>query len=170
MGSSRATNGGAHWAAASAGSSPAASGCRSTRSLATPAAVYVQPRPQSSPAPVAIGILFKSINGGANWSQLDLGTGGIVRVTALAADPTNPRVLYAGLRETGQPFATGVLRSGDAGATWIARESAGCRGRSADFTIQPGRRRAPSTRRSREPASSATTAAGAHWRKVSRWT
>jgi photosystem II stability/assembly factor-like uncharacterized protein len=111
----KTTDGGALWAAASAGSSPAANGVVDTL-VATPSAIYagVSESLSSGPAPG----LFKSVNGGVNWSPLDLGRDNTVRVTALAADPTNPRVLYAGIRETGHPFATGVLRSGDAGATW----------------------------------------------------
>jgi photosystem II stability/assembly factor-like uncharacterized protein len=68
----------------------------------------------TSPAAV-----YKSVNGGDTWRRLSaLGAPGHVkmsfdtRVTRLAADPANPRVLYAGLE------VDGVLRSLDGGESW----------------------------------------------------
>jgi photosystem II stability/assembly factor-like uncharacterized protein len=67
-------------------------------------------------APAAV---YKSVDGGDTWRRLSaLSAPGHVkmsfdtRVTRLAADPSNPRELYAGLE------VDGVLRSTDGGETW----------------------------------------------------
>jgi len=65
----------------------------------------------------ASGGVWKTTNDGASWSaltdqQCSLATG------AIAIDPVNPRIVYAG---TGEPRVTsgcGLLRSTDDGATW----------------------------------------------------
>lgn len=70
------------------------------------------------------GGVWKSTNGGANWSQLtDLILPNIA-IGSLAMDPTNPQVLYAG---TGEGFynadairGAGIYKSTDGGATWSA--------------------------------------------------
>ena len=62
--------------------------------------------------------IYKSENGGDTWRKLGLRTPGHVkmsfdcRVTRMAADPSQPRELYAGLE------VDGVLRSRDGGETW----------------------------------------------------
>ncbi len=74
--------------------------------------------------------LYKSTDGGANWSFIhngsvdksactgdltEFGNGGICSprgVRALALDPTDPNIVYAG------SYARGVWRSPDGGATW----------------------------------------------------
>jgi photosystem II stability/assembly factor-like uncharacterized protein len=67
----------------------------------------------TSPAAV-----YKSDNGGDTWRKLGLRSPGHVkmsfdcRVTRLAADPSHPQELYAGLE------VDGVLRSRDGGETW----------------------------------------------------
>ena len=158
----KTTDGGAHWAAASAGSSPAANGVVDAL-VVTPSAIYAGV--SESFLPGLTPGLFKSINGGVNWSPLDLGRDNIVRVTALAADPTNPRVLYAGIRESGPSFATGVLRSGDAGATW-SLSVRGLPGTVQDFAIHPV---APRTVYAAvEGAGVFRNDGGGLWRKVSR--
>jgi hypothetical protein len=63
--------------------------------------------------------LFKSIDGGANWS-----TTGLTKtlVNAVAIDPSNPETLYAGTvgyEEANQTFR-GLLKSNDGGASWFA--------------------------------------------------
>src|SRR5207245_7770423 len=52
--------------------------------------------------------VFKSIDGGANWSTV-LGN---VSVSALAVDPQAPSVVYAGTA------GSGVFKSADRGASW----------------------------------------------------
>jgi photosystem II stability/assembly factor-like uncharacterized protein len=128
----KTTDGGAHWAAASAGSSLVANGVVDTL-VVTPSAIYAGV--SESFLPGLTPGLFKSTNGGVNWSRLDLGRDGVV-VTALAADPTNPRVLYAGIKEIGPVPGFGVLRSGDAGATW-SFSVRGLPGRVQDLAIHP---------------------------------
>ena len=58
-------------------------------------------------------------------------------VTALAADPSNPRVLYAGIKEIGPLFEIGVLRSGNAGATWSFSARGLPKGTVQDLAIHP---------------------------------
>jgi photosystem II stability/assembly factor-like uncharacterized protein len=159
----KTTDGGAHWAAASAGSSPAANGVVDAL-VVTPPAIYAGV--SSSFLPGTAPGLFKSTNGGVNWSQLDLGRDSMVRVTALAADPTNPRVLYAGIREASPPFATGVLRSGDAGETW-SLSVRGLPGEVQDFAIHPA---APRTVYAAVEGAGVfrNDGGGGLWRKVSR--
>ena len=62
--------------------------------------------------------LFRSSNEGADWEEIDEG---LARcdVRALAIDPSNPLVLYAGQGEDGPRFVCGdVYRSVDGGAHW----------------------------------------------------
>jgi photosystem II stability/assembly factor-like uncharacterized protein len=55
--------------------------------------------------------VFKSTDGGATWSGTSLGS----TVWALAIDPQNPNILYAG---TESFYGGGVFKSTDGGATW----------------------------------------------------
>ena len=64
------------------------------------------------------GAIYKSTNGGANWTKLTNGlpTGDVGRI-GIALSPQNPDVVYAIIaaeRRTG-----GFFRSADAGATWV---------------------------------------------------
>jgi len=66
----------------------------------------------------AAGGLFRSVNTGASFAPVTLGSGGgTVAVTALAADPNNQSVFYAAVNST---VATdrGVYFSSSAGASW----------------------------------------------------
>jgi len=58
-------------------------------------------------------VLFKSTDGGANWSEMDSGLSG--SVSALAADARNPGTVYAG---SSGPH--GVFKTSNGGATWTA--------------------------------------------------
>jgi hypothetical protein len=55
--------------------------------------------------------LFKTTDGGASWDTLN-GLGVDTTLKALAVDPCNPNIVYAGK-------GNGVFRSSDAGNTWI---------------------------------------------------
>jgi hypothetical protein len=59
------------------------------------------------------GGVFKSTNGGANWSAVNTGLPTYTSVHALAIDPATPTTLYAGT-------SGGVLKSTDGGGTWSA--------------------------------------------------
>jgi photosystem II stability/assembly factor-like uncharacterized protein len=63
--------------------------------------------------------LFKSVDGGMNWSATGLKDD---RVAAVAIDPVNPNTLYAGTLDHGQASANprGVFKSTDSGASWFA--------------------------------------------------
>src|SRR5260370_17878119 len=66
----------------------------------------------------AAGGLFRSVNTGASFAPVTLGSGGgTVAVTALAADPTNQSVFYAAVNSAvpGDPL---VYFSNSAGASW----------------------------------------------------
>jgi Peptidase family C25 len=73
-----------------------------------------------NPATIYLGTadgLFKSSDGGGNWS--DSGQGLYYRnVNALAIDPSNPNILYAGLN--GSSSAPSLFRSIDGGTNWTA--------------------------------------------------
>src|SRR2546425_10038928 len=58
------------------------------------------------------GGLFKSTDGGANWSATGLTN---IYVSALAIDPVTPTTLYAGTS-----YGPGVFKSTDGGASWNA--------------------------------------------------
>src|SRR2546426_830419 len=61
--------------------------------------------------------VFKSTDGGGNWSAVNTGLTtpcGAIWVNALAIDPQTPATLYAGT------YSSGVFKSTDAGVTWGA--------------------------------------------------
>jgi photosystem II stability/assembly factor-like uncharacterized protein len=100
----KTTNGGASWKAVSSG----LTGFHHAEILAidsqSPSTIYAR----------AVGaggsLLFKTTNGGANWTGVNSGLPN--NVTALAIDPQNSSMVYAG---TG----SGVFRSTDGGTNWI---------------------------------------------------
>jgi photosystem II stability/assembly factor-like uncharacterized protein len=64
--------------------------------------------------------VFKTTNGGGSWKQVNTGLnpGGKKAVFALAIDPSNTRIIYAG---TGGLFLSeraGVFRSTNGGESW----------------------------------------------------
>jgi photosystem II stability/assembly factor-like uncharacterized protein len=65
---------------------------------------------------VFVGRVFKSIDGGANWSDISVGIAGL-DVRTLLVDPADSDVVYAGIG--GSPSnPSGVYRSDDGGLTW----------------------------------------------------
>ena len=64
-------------------------------------------------APGTLDLLMKSTNGGASWSKSQKGLSeGSATINAIAIDPSNTSVLYAGTD-------TGLYKSFDAGANWV---------------------------------------------------
>ena len=64
----------------------------------------------------SFGGVFKSVDGGETWAKVNEGiTGGSPSMGAIAIDPTNPNVLYAG---TNADIGEGLFRSVDAGLHW----------------------------------------------------
>ena len=57
--------------------------------------------------------MFKSTNGGGNWSAVNTGLTTTV-VRALAIDPATPTTLYAGT------YGGGVFKSTNGGGSWSA--------------------------------------------------
>lgn len=116
----KSTNSGQTWLPANNGL-PLMSGSGSTLDVMSLVAVQAQPGslyvalddPTQENAP---GRVFKTIDGGANWSAADDGIAG-VSVRALRIDPTLPNRIYAaaaGLEVT----PGGVYVSNDGGASW----------------------------------------------------
>jgi photosystem II stability/assembly factor-like uncharacterized protein len=62
------------------------------------------------------GGVFKSTDGGTNWSAANTGLTN-KRVRALAIDPTAPNTLYAGT------YGGGVFKSTDGGTSWSSANS-----------------------------------------------
>jgi photosystem II stability/assembly factor-like uncharacterized protein len=55
--------------------------------------------------------VYRTTDGGANWSQIDRLAGDVIACLALAVDPASPATVYAGTSK-------GVYKSTDAGSTW----------------------------------------------------
>jgi hypothetical protein len=77
--------------------------------------------PQTIYAPSENNGLFKSTNGGANWSATGLSN---TSVSAVAIDPLNPDTLYAGTTDYFSPRGVfpflGLFKSTDGGNSWFA--------------------------------------------------
>jgi photosystem II stability/assembly factor-like uncharacterized protein len=76
----------------------------------------------------ATGGLWKTVDGGSSWTSLfdDVGT---MSVGALALEPGNPNVVWAGTGERQSTctnyFGIGIFKSTDGGDTWVARNGSG---------------------------------------------
>ena len=70
-------------------------------------------------AAFAGGGVWKTINGGTNWTPLTEGLGSL-SVGALALDPINPQIVYLGLGDAFDGTGIGLLKSSDGGTTWGA--------------------------------------------------
>jgi hypothetical protein len=66
-----------------------------------------------SPLPASFGHLYLTSDGGAHWTPLGAGAGGLpfVGIDVIQVDPGDSNTLYAGTE-------LGLYRSGDRGATW----------------------------------------------------
>ncbi|MEO6725429.1 MAG: sialidase family protein, partial [Blastocatellia bacterium] len=69
---------------------------------------------------VNIGGLWKSVDGGANWTSLfdQQAALGIGQPSAIAIDPNNTNTVYVGTNSRFQ-LSKGILKSSDGGASWI---------------------------------------------------
>jgi photosystem II stability/assembly factor-like uncharacterized protein len=63
--------------------------------------------------------VWKSANDGATWTQTNLGVGLNDQVFDVAIDPVNPQVIWAGVADALGSQPANVLRSADAGVTWV---------------------------------------------------
>ncbi|MBM4117942.1 glycosyl hydrolase, partial [bacterium] len=72
-------------------------------------------------AAMASGGIFKTVDGGAHWAPI-FDEQAVLPVGAVALDPSNPNVIYAGTGEANAAslsfFGLGVFKSTDAGASW----------------------------------------------------
>lgn len=63
------------------------------------------------------GGVFKTTDGGNDWTKLDLGFSPTQEVMEITMDPGTPGRLYAGTR------GSGIFKTTDAGATWVRRNT-----------------------------------------------
>lgn len=79
-------------------------------------------------AGAASGGLWKSTDDGTTWSSI-FDAAGSLSVGAIAIDPSNPQIIWAGTGENSEwceeYFGIGLARSTDGGATWQLRNGAG---------------------------------------------
>jgi len=84
-------------------------------------AVAVTPSEDAIYLGAANGGVFKSVNGGVNFSPV-FDAAGIYSIGALALDPANPNTIYVGTGEANSSIdsydGAGLFRSLDAGANW----------------------------------------------------
>lgn len=106
----KTTNGGLSWTAANAGIN-SSDISDVVVDPDNPNVVYVGIEGCSAGCSSPAGV-FKSTDGGTTWVSSNLGLMDDLQVVALALDPTNTRVLYAGTR------FDGIFKSSDAGASW----------------------------------------------------
>jgi photosystem II stability/assembly factor-like uncharacterized protein len=112
----RSDDDGMHWADASHGIPGVPSGNALT-------AIAIDPTNSSTLYVAAANQLFKTIDGGANWSAI--GSGFPTNdVSTLCVDPSHPNILYAAFdaSSTGTP-GVGVYASIDGGVTWSPRNA-----------------------------------------------
>lgn len=62
--------------------------------------------------------VYKSIDGGSNWTRLTGVPAGDIRDVKM--DPTNPKIIYAAVDFSDEPIApSGIYKTTDGGATWM---------------------------------------------------
>ena len=66
------------------------------------------------------GGLWKSVNGGANWTTNTDQLSQVIGCTDIAIDPTNTQIMYmaTGDGDAGDNYTVGLLKSTDGGTTW----------------------------------------------------
>jgi len=67
--------------------------------------------------------IFKSTDGGGQWRQVPIPVPAPVAIDSLAIDPATPSIVYAAYGPFGAGKSGGVLKSIDAGETWIAAQN-----------------------------------------------
>lgn len=82
----------------------------------TKALVIDPTAPSTMYAAAATGGIWKTIDGGQNWSPLTDSLP-VLAMTSLAMDPSNPQTLYAGSGE--QLPGAGIFKTTDGGQTWV---------------------------------------------------
>jgi Tol biopolymer transport system component len=133
-GAFKTTNGGASWAAINNGLTFTTANGTFVASVAT---LAIDP---AAPATIYAGTssgAYKSINGGASWAAINNGlvftftTGTfVVGVQALAIDPLNASILYAGT-------SVGVYKSVNGGGSWSLMNSGLTNGNIASVAVDP---------------------------------
>jgi photosystem II stability/assembly factor-like uncharacterized protein len=103
----RSTDGGATWAPVS--------------QLANESVFDIEFDPAGVAYIATMDSVWKSVNGGANWTQTNLNIGLNDQVFDVAINPSNPQVIWAAVADAIGNQAMNVLRSPDGGATWANR-------------------------------------------------
>jgi photosystem II stability/assembly factor-like uncharacterized protein len=111
----KSTNGGGNWGAANTGLTNAGGTSGTRRLLLNPQ----QPNTlYALNGGVSAETIYRSVNGGTNWTQLTVGlpaiNPGVVYGADIAMDPTYPNILYAAF------IGAGVYKSIDGGDNWQA--------------------------------------------------
>ena len=120
----KSINGGASWTLASTGlpTYTGSSAVLDTLSLAidagNPNTLWVSTIDNGF-SPAAPGQIYKTTNGGANWTISNAGVTG-PDVRALLADPSTPGTIYAASGGLGPANPGGVYKSTDGGANWMS--------------------------------------------------
>jgi photosystem II stability/assembly factor-like uncharacterized protein len=82
--------------------------------------VYATSRAGGGTSPIVTGRrgVWKSVDGGLNWTNTTTSITDTTAYTDLAIDPSNPQVLYTAIgKNIGDPF-NGVYKTSDGGANW----------------------------------------------------
>ncbi|MEI6206917.1 MAG: SUMF1/EgtB/PvdO family nonheme iron enzyme [Desulfuromonadales bacterium] len=106
----KSTNGGTSWSAAYTTALPFSIAISFAIDPSTPQTIYAG---MNDGTMNAYGSVYKSMNGGASWSEVSTG---LPKRAAycLAIDPSAPQTIYAGT------WLAGIFKSTDGGATWSA--------------------------------------------------
>jgi len=134
----KSTNGGASW---NISNSPFGYGSALAIEPGDPNVIYAgtQCGPNWDCTGVQSGDVSKSTNGGARWRGSDTRLVGLSIVRALAIDPANSKVIYAGgetcMADCG---SASVFRSTDGGASWAASATGLPASSASAFAIDPG--------------------------------
>jgi len=62
--------------------------------------------------------VYKTTDGAAHWTSINAGIAGLTP-RIIAIDPRSPSVIYVGVDDNVDYSSVGVVRSGDAGASWV---------------------------------------------------
>ena len=67
--------------------------------------------------------IFKATDGGGQWREVPIPVPAPVAISSLAIDPATPSIVYAAYGPFGAGNSGGILKSVDAGETWIAAQN-----------------------------------------------
>ncbi len=82
--------------------------------------IIIDPTNSSKVYSTSNGIVYKSNDSGATWSNISAITAGFLKFEAntIKIDPSNPSIMYAGTRSNFNCSCGGIFKSTDGGITW----------------------------------------------------